>query len=400
MVERHVDILIVGGGLTGAALSLALRGSGYSTCLVESKRYSDATNTDFDARSLALAPASVRVLNMLSVWPLLSAEASPIQHIHISEQARFGRALLRQEGSSPLGYVVEMQPIQRAIYQVIAPETLLAPAQLIALDVASGLAEISSDSGRVTIHAKLIVAADGAQSHIRTLLNMSCVTKDYQQTALIANVGLARQHGNYAYERFTAQGPLALLPMTRQRMALIWSMPSPEAARLLDADEALFLKELQAAFGYRVGRFIKVGERAVYPLKQVIMPRQTAWPVAFVGNAAHTLHPVAGQGFNLGLRDVAMLAQCIIQYGLLPQMLTRYEALRTADQVAVTQFTNGLVELFAQHTPGFGLLRGLGLFTLDNLPIAKQILAYFAKGFVGPSPDLVCQIPLLERHHE
>lgn len=400
MVERCVDILIVGGGLTGAALSLALRDSGYSTCLVESKPYSDTTSSDFDARSLALAPASVRILNMLSVWPLLAADASPIQHIHISEQARFGRALLNQEGSSPLGYVVEMQHIQRAIYQVIAPETLLAPAQLIALDVANGLAEISSDSGMVTIHAKLIVAADGAQSHIRTLLNMSCVTKDYQQTALIANIGLARQHEHYAYERFTSQGPLALLPMTRQRMALIWSMPPLEAARLLDADDALFLKALQAAFGYRAGRFIKVGERAAYPLRQVIMPRQTAWPVAFVGNAAHTLHPVAGQGFNLGLRDVAMLAQCIIQYGLLPQMLTRYEALRTADQVAVTQFTNGLVELFAKHTPGFGLLRGLGLFTLDNLPIAKQILAYFAKGFVGHSPDLVCQIPLLERHCE
>ena len=161
-------------------------------------------------------------------------------------------------------------------------------------------------------------------------------------------------------------------------------------------EESLFLKQLQQVFGYRLGRLTKVGKRALFPLQEVVMPVQTEWPLVFVGNAAHTLHPVAGQGFNLGLRDVAVLAQCIVQYGLNAAMLTRYQALRESDQTAIIAFTDTLVRLFGSRVPGVGLGRSLGLLALDNVNLLQQVLMRYARGYGGDVPDLVCGIPLIQ----
>lgn len=397
MADKHIDILIIGGGLTGATLMLALRNLGYSTLLIEAKPFSDKVNPDFDARSIALSPASRRILSMLGVWDVLKAYATPINMIHVSDQYRFGASRLQGDAHNPLGYVVEMQYINRALHQLLAKDHLMAPATLKELDLTSNLATVSTESGDIHIEAQLIVAADGAESSVRKLCALPMKSKSYGQHAVIANIGLIKPHEHRAFERFTVHGPLALLPMQDNRMSLVWAMTPEQAGKLMALNDGDFLKELQQAFGYRLGRFAKAGNRFSYPLKQVLMPQQAQWPVVFVGNAAHTLHPVAGQGFNLGIRDVATLAQCIAEYGLNSDMLDEYLKLRRHDQQIITGFTDGLIQLFTSRLPGVGLIRDIGLIALDNFPPLKNLLARYARGFGGFTPDLVCEIALNER---
>ena len=396
MAEKQVDILIVGGGLTGATLMLALTGMGYNTLLVEAKPLSERVDADFDARTLALAPASIRILKMLHIWPLLQEFATPIETIHVSEQYRFGSARLHGDELEPLGYVVEMQYINRALHHLLDHHHAIAPAKLTALDYAKGTATINTNTDELTVQAKLIVAADGTASSVRHFCNLKPQNKDYDQHAIVANIGLARAHQQQAHERFTSSGPLAMLPMTDLRASLVWSLRPADAVRLLASSEADFLKTLQQTFGYRLGRFVKVGQRVVYPLRQVIMPQQVLGKVVFVGNAAHTLHPVAGQGFNLGLRDVATLAQCIAEGGVDAEMLNTYQQARQHDQSAMTRFTDFLIELYTCQLPGIAIARSAGLIAFDNLPLLKNLLARYARGFAGITPDLVCGIPLLQ----
>ncbi|KTD42890.1 2-octaprenyl-6-methoxyphenyl hydroxylase [Legionella parisiensis] len=394
MINKEIDILVIGGGLTGATLMLALQELGYSTLLVEAKPFSDKIKSDFDARSLALSPASRRILNMLGVWDLLKDHATAINTIHVSDQHHFGISRLQGELNAPLGYVAEMQHINQALHQLLPHDQLLAPASLHSLDYENHTATILTNSGEINVTARLIVAADGAQSAVRRFCSLPAKTKSYGQYAIVANVGLLKPHEHRAYERFTSRGPLALLPMQENRMSLVWAVSAKEAEHLLSLSEAAFLQELQQTFGYRLGRFAKVGTRFSYPLHQVLMPMQIKWPVVFVGNAAHTLHPVAGQGFNLGLRDVATLAQCIVEQGLNAQMLHHYVRLRAHDQKTITRLTDGLIHVFTSRLPGLGVARGLGLMALDNIPALKNLLARYARGFGGVIPDLVCEIAL------
>lgn len=373
---------------------LALQGLGYTSLLVEAKPFSDKTTADFDARSLALSPASQRILNTLGLWDILKNHASPIAHIHVSDQSRFGVSRLCGTQANPLGYVVEMQYIHHALNQLLDQQHILAPAQLSAIDLKNQLATVTTPTGEWEIQAQLIVAADGADSPVRTFTGQKAEIKNYHQHAIVANIGLMKPHEQRAFERFTAHGPLALLPMQGNKMSLVWALPPADAERLMNCSEAEFLKELQLAFGYRLGRLVKVGRRANYPLKQVLTQQQNLWPVVFVGNAAHTLHPVAGQGFNLGLRDVATLAQCIAQRGLSESMLEHYLSLRRHDQQIITRFTDGLIDLFTSRLPGIAWLRNLGLLAFDNSPALKNLLARYARGFGGVTPDLVCDIAL------
>ena len=394
MADKQVDILIIGGGLTGATLMLALQGLGFSTLLVETKPFSDKVRPDFDARSLALSPASRRILNMLGVWDILNEYATAIELIHVSEQHHFGVSRLQGNEQNPLGYVVEMQHINLALHQLLAQDQVMAPATVTALDLDNKTATVTTENGEVNITAQLIVAADGAESSMRRFCDLPNKTKSYNQQAIVANVGLLKPHEHRAYERFTPHGPLALLPMKDNRMSLVWAMPPKKAEEMMGLIEADFLCQLQESFGYRLGRFIKIGQRFSYPLKQVLMPQQTRWPVVFVGNAAHTLHPVAGQGFNLGLRDAATLAQCISKQGLTAEMLEQYVQLRRHDQQMITHFTDGLIQVFTSRLPGMGLVRNVGMIAIDNIPVLKSILARYARGFGGFTPDLVCDIAL------
>ncbi len=391
--NQDVDILIVGGGLIGATLMLALANTKYRIVLVDAVPFSSRTDPDFDARSLALSPASTRIMQMLDIWPLLEAKACPIDTIHVSEQYAFGCAHLRSNGIAKLGHVVELQDISHALHHRLDLQQVIAPAQLVALDKEQGIATIRQGDTQLQIKAKLIVAADGTDSSVRAFCDMTANIKNYHQHAIVANVGLARAHQHIAYERFTANGPLALLPMNGLRASMVWALPPDEAKETMALSDKDFLTRLQRNFGYRLGRFTSVGKRVSYPLRQVTMPKQTCGSVVFVGNAAHTLHPVAGQGFNLGLRDVAMLAQCIVQQGINPAMLTHYENLRKGDQTSMSQLTDGLIQVFTSDFPGMGLARCAGLIAFDQIPALKAILAKYARGFAGITPDLVCQIP-------
>lgn len=398
MEIRQVDILIVGGGLIGASLVLALKDLGFSTLLVESKPLTDKINPDFDSRSLALSPASVKILSMLNLWDKLKERASPIEKIHVSEVGRFGMSRLHGATATPLGYVAELHDINWALQQVLDKTHLLCPATVTDLNLEKKIALVTTPSGPIEIQAQLIVAADGVQSTMRQYATLPSKTKDYQQQALVANIGLDKPHNQCAFERFTPQGPLALLPMQGNRMSLVWAMSPEQAELMMKVDESDFLKHLQLAFGYRLGRLVKVGKRFSFPLKQVTMPQLAQWPLVFIGNAAQTLHPVAGQGFNLGLRDVATLAQCIAKHGLSNQMLTQYLQLRRHDQQIITQFTDGLVRLFTSQIPGLGVVRNLGLVAFDNSPALKNLLARYARGFGGAIPDLVCELALRREH--
>lgn len=394
MANKQVDILIIGGGLTGATLMLALQGLGLSVLLVEAKPFSDKTNPDFDARSLALSPASKAVLSKLGVWEYLQHYAASIESIHVSEQQRFGFSRLEGAPNAPLGYVLEMQYINHALQRLLPSEQLLTPASLKSIDFEQQIATISCHSEEIQIKTKLIVAADGTDSAVRKITQLPCDIKDYDQYGVVANIGLVKSHNNRAYERFTAHGPLALLPMQGNRMSLVWANHLQKTNELMHQPEQVFLRELQQAFGYRLGRFVKVGKRFSYPLKQSLMPQQVKWPVVFVGNAAHTLHPVGGQGFNLGLRDVAALAQCINRWGLTPKMLEQYVLLREPDQKIITSFTNSLIHLFTSRLPGIGVARNLGLLAFDTVPGLKNLLVRYAQGFGGEIPDLACGIDL------
>lgn len=394
MANQQTDILIVGGGLIGATLMLALNGLGYRVLLVESKDPDEQVYPNFDARSLALSQASRRILKMLGVWDKLNDQVTPIDMIHVSQQFHFGMARLQADPGNALGYVIEMQYLRRALYDTLAKDQIIAPATLTGLDPEQHLATVQTNSGELTIEAKLIIAADGADSAVRQMCQLTAKTKYYHQHALVANVGLVKPHQSKAFERFTDEGPLALLPMNNQRMSMVWAMSPKRADQLSHLDDSLFLTELQKAFGYRLGRFTKIGKRFIYPLKQVLMAQQVKWPVVFIGNAAHTLHPVAGQGFNLGLRDVATLAECIAKEGLTESMLDHYAQLRQDDQHLITRFTDGLVHLFASKLPGIGFARNMGLIAMDNSSFFKNLLAHYAQGFGGSISDLVSELAL------
>lgn len=398
MADHHqVDILIVGGGLIGATLLHALKPTGLRCMLVDNYGFQERITHDFDARSVALSAASVRILEGLGLWSAIAPAASVIRSIHVSEQGRFGSTCLQNEENKPLGHVVDIQYINQVLAQTLNPQTILAPAQLTAFDVEQRIATIQIEGKTQTIQARLVVAADGADSVMRTLCALPCHVKAYDHHALVTNIGLARAHTDRAFERFTAAGPMALLPLGPKRMALVWSLTPEHAKHLQQASESEFLTQLSHAFGYRLGRLVKVGKRVIYPLRQVVMSDIVSGSVVFIGNAAHTLHPVAGQGFNLGLRDVAMLAQLILRHGLdSPHLHEDYQQTRRRDHTNMVHFTDGLIQLYTHPNRGIALARQIGLLTLDNSYLLKKMFSRYASGLAGVLPDLVCGMPLQE----
>lgn len=396
MINKKIDIVIVGGGLIGATLLLALANKGYEILLIDNRPLGEKIQPPLDVRTLALSPASIRIAERINIWPLLREEATPIHSIHVSDQYHFGTTRLERKTGDSLGYVVEIQQINQALYQLINKDQILAPSQIISLELTKKLLTVKVNEKELTIQAKLIIAADGTDSKIRDLVGLKAKEKNYNQYAIVANIELARGHGNQAFERFTLSGPLALLPMRENKMSLVWAVSPEKAKQLMGMEKQKFLQILQIEFGYRVGKFIDLGQRGVFPLRQVIMPCQTKWPIVFVGNASHTLHPVAGQGFNLGLRDVAALAQCILSFGLQPSMLQQYESMRYTDQSIITKFTDLLIKVFTSQVPGISFARNIFLLVVDNSSFLKRQLSTYARGFGGLVSDLISGIDLPE----
>ncbi len=387
-------VLIIGGGLIGSTLYIALKSLGFSVQLVDAEEQHSKLCDSFDARSIALSLASQRILKMINIWPLIEHEATPITSIHISEQKHFGSSCLKDEHLNPLGYVVEIQKINQGLNSLLDKKDILR-GTLTELDPSCGKASFSNpDKAQFSLQADIVVAADGTLSKARDFCNLTVRTKNYKQHAIVANVGLSRHHACQAFERFTSEGAIAMLPLTHKRCAMVWSLPFERSKEVMAYSDEKFLRHVQETFGYRLGRFIKVGHRAIYPLQQSIMSEKVKERVVFIGNAAHTLHPVAGQGFNLGLRDVAMLVQCIRKKGIHKDTLYDYQCFRKHDQQAISWFTDSLITLFNTTLPGLGALRGIGLFVFDQIIPAKNLVKRYTQGFADSVPHLACEIEL------
>jgi 2-octaprenyl-6-methoxyphenol hydroxylase len=407
MGDRSFDVIIIGGGMAGASLALALSQQPLRIALIEAVPYRSETQPNYDDRAIALAEGTRRIFASLGVWDAIAPHATNIERIHVSDQGHIGVARLdcREEHVPALGYVITARALGHALVNTTARLSnlsLISPATLVDIKLGADHASaIIEREGRTeTLTAKLIVAADGGDSTARGLLDIPTAEHDYGQTAIIANVTTQRPHRHVAYERFTPHGPLALLPLGAERCALVWTRAPKDAERILSLDDAAFLKELQAEFGMRLGRFTKVGARAAHPLRLVQAREQVRHRLALIGNAAHTLHPIAGQGFNLGLRDVAALAQVLADAvksqhdigGL--EVLDTYAQWRARDHRQVIGFTNTLVRTFSNRFPPLTLARNLGLLALDALPPVKHQLARHAMGLGGKLPRLARGLPL------
>jgi 2-octaprenyl-6-methoxyphenol hydroxylase len=404
-----VDVAIVGGGMVGASLALGLRGLGVTVLLVEGVAPGASAQPSFDDRTTALGNASRRIFASLGVWSDIAPRAAGIRTIHVSDAGRLGFARLRaqEQGIEAFGYVVANRVIGAALWQQLSASqdiVLRMPAKAERIEITADGAQltiVTDTGGQEIVEARLVVAADGAQSGVRTAAAIDAAVEDYDQVAIVANVAADRPHDGTAYERFTPSGPLAVLPLYDGSYGVIWSCSPADAAGVLSLTDDSYLRELQARFGWRAGKFVRVGRRASYPLRLTRAAATTATRAVLIGNAAQALHPVAGQGFNLGLRDAAMLAEVIanapagVDVGA-PDLLHRFSDWRAADRTGVVKFTDGLVKLFGDRRPGLGILRNLGLLMFDLAPPAKSALARVSAGFGGPSPRLARGLPVRE----
>jgi 2-octaprenyl-6-methoxyphenol hydroxylase len=400
------DVAIVGGGMVGATLAVALAPLNLRVALIEAIPHNAAPQPSFDERTTALSNGSRRILETLGVWSALDALATPIAKIHVSDRGRFGFARIdaREQGLKAMGYVVANRALGSALWSRLSSQEIkvFCPAEVSGLTAndAAVKIEIAEAGAKIAIDAKLIVAADGAQSVVRSALGVAAAVRDYGQTAVITTVLPQRFHDNVAYERFTPEGPLALLPLDGGRCTLVLTLSKDAAQSALAWSDQEFLAEVQRRFGFRLGRFLKVGRRVPYPLSLTQSDRTSAPRCVIIGNAAQGLHPVAGMGFNLGLRDVASLAELIAENQTTDadpgsaKLLSEYDAWRSADRGGVIAFTDGLVRMFSNPLSFVARVRNLGLLAFDLLPPAKSALSRLSTGGGGRVPKLARGVAL------
>ncbi|TBU97111.1 2-octaprenyl-6-methoxyphenyl hydroxylase [Phytopseudomonas dryadis] len=387
---QRVNLAIIGGGLVGASLALALQGAararGWQITLIEPFAPGEGYQPSYDARSTALSYGSRLIYEGIGLWPAIAERAEPIVRIHVSDRGRFAAARMSaaQEGVPALGYVVENAWLGHCLWQALDREVIQwrCPAQVQRMEALDDGYRLTLDDESL-VDCDLAVLADGGRSALREQLGIEVAQTPYEQTAVIANVTPSLAHGGEAFERFTEAGPMALLPLSENRCALVWTRPAADAERLLRVGEREFLQELQQAFGYRLGALLQVGARLPYPLALVEAAEQVRSHLVVLGNAAHSLHPIAGQGFNLSLRDTRALADTLLAsrapLGDLPT-LQAYVQGQQGDQAFTVGFSDQLTRLFSTGHPVLAAGRNLGLLGLELLPPAKRWLARQAMG--------------------
>ncbi|MDH3589589.1 MAG: 2-octaprenyl-6-methoxyphenyl hydroxylase [Gammaproteobacteria bacterium] len=402
MSNYDSDILIIGGGMVGASLAAALAPLSLRVTVVEAKAPRDPGQPSYDDRSTALAYGSRRIIETLGLWPALESAATPIHGIHVSDRGRFGVTRLDrdEQGLPALGYVVDNRALGPVLWRAMEQSQveILCPAGIKAINLKRDCAEVSvsTEDGPVVCNTRLLVVADGARSTTRELLGIGADITRYEQIAVITNVTPEKYHEHVAYERFTDTGPLAFLPMSNGRCSVVWTLPPDEADTALLCDDDQFLSALQDAFGHRLGRLTRCGSRHSYPLFLVKAAQISGERHVLIGNAAHGLHPVAGQGFNLGLRDVAALADVIADNDDPGDAiaLRRYTQWRESDHDRVINLTDGLVRLFTSDFAPVKLARGAGLAALDLLGAPRGAFARQTMGLRGRLPRLARGVPL------
>jgi 2-octaprenyl-6-methoxyphenol hydroxylase len=403
------DIIISGGGLSGSLMALSLaklscaNGRRLKIAIIEATAIKQDISFTFDDRVLALSHGSASYLHSLGAWPLIKANASAIKKIHISDRGYYGKARLTatDHGVTALGFVVEMSVIGKALYQCLAAYkqqiTWFTPDSIDNIKWQKNFVKVSLTSGQ-QLNCSLLLGCDGAQSKCRKLAKIESNISDYQQSALIANVSCQHHHEGIAFERFTEHGPIAMLPMSsygiknrsaKGRCSLVWTLPPEQAVTMSALNDNDFKLALNENFGSWLGEIIDVGKRDVYPLKLVQAQTQIYHRMALVGNASHTIHPIAGQGFNLGVRDVKQLAQLIsnemqnnknCDLGTW-QLISQYQQQRAADLAQVIGLTDSLVTLFSNQLPPLVIGRNIGLKVVNYCTPLKNLLVQKTMGY-------------------
>jgi 2-octaprenyl-6-methoxyphenol hydroxylase len=407
-MDEHDDIVMIGAGLVGAGFLAALRNSDFRITVLET-HVPGLTEGAADSRPLSLTCSSQRILDTLGLWTALADSAAPMMTVHVSEQSRFGvlRFSAAEAGVPALGYVVSSDSLQTALYEQAAqnPRVRFVPIQQL-----TGIEhrpenhhQVSAQTinGEKIFTAELIVAADGAHSTTRELAGIKAREQASGEFALTLELELSQPHQQTAYERFTREGVIALLPLRDpHRCRAVWILTGDTLAQVQAASDAQLAQSLRAAMNERLGDWRIVSRGKAFPLETVMAQEQIRPGLALLGNAAHTLYPLAAQGFNLGLRDAATLAQVLVDARQNHQaigdesVLQRYVDWRLSDQRWISGLTSGVSQLFGCHLPGLGLLRGAGLLAADLLPPLKRRLAQRLMGLAGKAPKLARGIPL------
>ena len=394
-------MLIVGGGLVGASLAIALDGSGLHVVQVEAVAPQINPNASPEERSLALARASVNALQALGVWSLVEARTTPIRRVHVSRRGEFGAVRLdaAAQGLDAFGATCPARELGNALLLRLdrcANLVRHAPAKLTAItnNVDGVVATLAMVDGEKRLRARLLVGADGTSSFARDALGITADKHDYAQTAFVATVQPERALDGCAYERFTATGPVALLPLAERRAGVVMTVPNADAPRVAALDDAGFIAELHERFGYRLGKFSRLGKRVSHALARVVAQRTTAPRAVLIGNAAQTIHPIGAQGFNLGLRDALTLAELLIAQARVggdvgdAALLRGYVERRREDREGTAAMSDSLARWTASEALPLKALRSLGLLAIDRIAPLKHALVARGMGFRGHPPAL------------
>lgn len=396
------QVIIVGGGMVGLSLSLMLAKANIAVKLLEAVKYPNYDDqnvapyhSSFDARNTALSRRSVQIYQKLGLWDALQQHATPILQVHITEQGSFGKARLiaEQEKVESFGQVIENAWLGRVLLTQVRQQPLIElidGVQVTALtqDAEQVHIEAKRDDEVLKLESKLLIAADGRDSFCRQAIGVGVDVHDYDQVAIVTTVQTSKPHEQVGFERFSALGPLALLPLPGEyRRSVVWPIKKgTESEWLGDENDQHFLSALQQTYGDRAGKFEKTGKRFSYPLSQVLAHKQAVGRVILMGNAAHTIHPVAGQGFNLCLRDADVLLRYLVNQLTAsddignPDNLLAYEQARLSDQQRVIKFCDTVVRGFSNQNPLLKLIRNTGLIAFDVIPGVKPLVANYAMG--------------------
>jgi len=386
-----LDIVVVGGGMVGAAAALALSRAGFKTALVEARAPQPwLPQHEVDLRVVGLAPSSIQLLDDMDVWTFIrEARSSAYSHMHVWD-AESGASIsfdAASEGRQQLGSIVENNLVQWTLWQALeaAGVQRLCPSQVMAFEAREDRIQLELDDGQ-SLNAGLLVAADGAASPLRQLAGIGTRGRDYEQSAVVAHLQTERPHENTAWQRFLPAGPLALLPLADGRSSLVWSMPEDEARRVLALDDQAFLGELGIASDFRLGRILATSARAAFPLKLQLAQRYQAERFVLLGDAAHAVHPLAGQGVNLGLRDVTEMRDTLVAARLAGRdigaehVLRRYARRRRSADTLDALGLDALARIYAWQSPPMVAARGFGVRLLDRLSPIKRRIADHAAG--------------------
>jgi len=419
-MSNEYDVAIIGGGLVGASLACALDETGVRVAVIEAVSRRAESQPSYDDRVLAIAPGSRRILETAGIWREIAPGAVvPIRTIHVSDRGRFGFTRLnhRRHGTDAMGYAVPARELGAAMdrrLRQLAGVTMICPAEVtglnplpdrITLDLCQGAGEVHAADrerreNRTEAEAKLVVFADGADSSMRGSLDFETTRRDYGQCVILTTVTPHLPHRNIAYERFTDTGPMALLPSSNNRYTVVWTTKSDQVEELLQCPDDEFLYRLQRRFGDRAGELRKLGMRKTYPLSFVGVKNPVRPRIVIAGNAAHTIHPVAGQGFNLGLRDVATLAEVLSDAALEGRdiggmdVLNTYWNWRRQDTRRMSGFTDGLIRLFSNNSLPLAMVRDSALLAVDLVPPIQDLLVKRTMGLAGRLPRLTRGLPL------